>query len=131
PAEVTDVEGMARVARHLHGLGARWVLVKGGHLPGVGSSEGSAMPPSVVPDILFDGHDVTVLSGAHVPTANVHGSGCSLSAAIAARLATGCDVPTAVADAKAFVTEALRGGAEWQLGKGHGPLDHLGWSTRK
>jgi hydroxymethylpyrimidine/phosphomethylpyrimidine kinase len=130
PAEVTDVEGMARVARHLHALGARWVLVKGGHLPGVGTSEGSATPPSVVPDILFDGHEVTTLSGAHVPTANVHGSGCSLSAAIAARLATGCDVPTAVADAKAFVTEAIRGGAQWQLGKGHGPLDHLGWSTR-
>jgi len=131
PAEVTDVEGMVRVARHLHALGARWVVVKGGHLPGVGTSDGGAAPPSVVPDILFDGHDISVLSGAHVPTANVHGSGCSLSAAIAARLATGCDVPTAVREAKAFVTEAIRGGAAWQLGKGHGPLDHLGWSTRR
>jgi hydroxymethylpyrimidine/phosphomethylpyrimidine kinase len=131
PAQVTDVEGMARVARHLHALGARWVLVKGGHLPGVGPSDGSTTPPSVVPDILFDGHEVTVLSGAYVPTANVHGSGCSLSAAIAARLASGCDVPTAVGEAKAFVTEAIRGGADWQLGNGHGPLDHLGWSTRK
>jgi hydroxymethylpyrimidine/phosphomethylpyrimidine kinase len=131
PAQVTDVEGMARVARHLHALGARWVLVKGGHLPGVGPSDGRTTPPSVVPDILFDGHEVTVLSGAYVPTANVHGSGCSLSAAIAARLASGCDVPTAVGEAKAFVTEAIRGGADWQLGNGHGPLDHLGWSTRK
>jgi hydroxymethylpyrimidine/phosphomethylpyrimidine kinase len=84
-----------------------------------------------VPDILFDGQDISVLSGAHVPTANVHGSGCSLSAAIAARLAAGCEVPTAVQEAKAFVTEAIRGGAAWQLGNGHGPLDHLGWSTRK
>jgi hydroxymethylpyrimidine/phosphomethylpyrimidine kinase len=135
PDEVTDVEGMARVARRLHALGARWVLVKGGHLPGVGPSEGGATSPSavpsVVPDILFDGHDISVLSGDHVPTANVHGSGCSLSAAIAARLASGCDVPTAVREAKEFVTEAIRGGAGWRLGEGHGPLDHLGWSTRK
>jgi len=137
PGEVTDVEGMARVARHLHALGARWVLVKGGHLPGVVmservtsvrfTSERSATPPAVVPDVLFDGHDISVLSGAHVPTANVHGSGCTLSAAIAARLATGCDVPTAVREAKAFVTEAIRGGAAWRLGNGHGPLDHFGW----
>jgi hydroxymethylpyrimidine/phosphomethylpyrimidine kinase len=98
---------------------------------GVGVSEVNASPPSTVPDILFDGRDITVLSGEHVPTANVHGSGCSLSAAIAARLAAGCDVPTAVRDGKAYVTAAIRGGAGWRLGSGHGPLDHLGWSTRK
>jgi hydroxymethylpyrimidine/phosphomethylpyrimidine kinase len=141
PASVIDTEGMARVARRLHALGARWVLVKGGHLPGVGVAEAgvteagvagvNASPPSTVPDILFDGHEVTVLSGEHVPTANVHGSGCSLSAAIAARLAAGCDVPTAVRDGKAYVTAAIQGGAGWRLGSGHGPLDHLGWSTRK
>jgi hydroxymethylpyrimidine/phosphomethylpyrimidine kinase len=130
PATVTDVEDMARVARHLHALGARWVLVKGGHLPGVGTSAGSTTPPSVVPDILFDGSEIAVLSGEHVQTANVHGSGCSLSAAIAARLAAGCDVPTAVREAKAYVTAAIQGGAGWRLGKGHGPLDHLGWSSR-
>ena len=114
PATVTDVEDMARVARHL---------------PGVGTSAGSTAPPSVVPDILFDGSEITVLSGEHVQTANVHGSGCSLSAAIAARLAAGCDVPTAVREAKDYVTAAIRGGAGWRLGKGHGPLDHLGWSS--
>jgi hydroxymethylpyrimidine/phosphomethylpyrimidine kinase len=131
PATVTDVEDMARVARHLHALGARWVLVKGGHLPGVGASGGSTTPPAVVPDILFDGSEIAVLSGEHVQTANVHGSGCSLSAAIAARLAAGCDVPTAVREAKVYVTAAIRGGAGWRLGTGHGPLDHLGWSSRK
>jgi hydroxymethylpyrimidine/phosphomethylpyrimidine kinase len=143
PASVVDTEGMARVARRLHALGARWVLVKGGHLPGVGmagadagmagadQAELGASPPSTVPDILFDGREISVLSGEHVPTANVHGSGCSLSAAIAARLAAGCDVPTAVRDGKAYVTAAIRGGAGWRLGSGHGPLDHLGWSTRK
>jgi hydroxymethylpyrimidine/phosphomethylpyrimidine kinase len=130
PESVTDTAGMARAARHLHALGARWVLVKGGHLPGVGAVGAQAAPLAVVPDILFDGHEITELSGEHVPTGNVHGSGCSLSAAIAARLATGCDVPTAVRDSKAYVTAAIRGGAGWHLGNGHGPLDHLGWSTR-
>jgi hydroxymethylpyrimidine/phosphomethylpyrimidine kinase len=97
----------------------------------VDGADEHATPPATVTDILFDGHEVTVLSGAYVPTANVHGSGCSLSAAIAARLAAGCDVPTAVREGKAYVTEAIQGGAGWQLGDGHGPLDHLGWSTRK
>lgn len=131
PATVTDTEDMARVARHLHALGARWVLVKGGHLPGVGVADEHTTPPDTVPDLLFDGHEVTVLSGSYVPTANVHGSGCSLSAAITARLAAGCDVPTAVREGKAYVTAAIQGGAGWQLGNGHGPLDHLGWSARK
>ncbi len=131
PESVTDTDGMARAARHLHAAGARWVLVKGGHLPGVGPATGTGPPPTVVPDILFDGHEVTELSGEHVPTRNVHGSGCSLSAAIAARLASGCDVPTAVRDAKAYVTRAIRGGAGWRLGSGHGPLDHHGWSSRE
>ena len=78
--------------------------------------------------MLFDGTDVTVLTGGHVDTANTHGTGCSLSAAIAAYLAHGSDVPTAVAGAKAFVHGALHGAARWRLGQGHGPLDHLGWT---
>ncbi len=130
PKTVADTDGMVDVARRLHTLGARWVLVKGGHLPGVGPRDGDHERPSSVPDILFDGTTVTVLSGQHVQTTNVHGSGCSLSAAIAAGLASGANVPTAVSDAKRYVTDAMRGGAEWHLGSGHGPLDHLGWSTR-
>jgi hydroxymethylpyrimidine/phosphomethylpyrimidine kinase len=130
PATVTDVDDMARVARRLHALGPRWVLVKGGHLPGVGTSASSSGPPTAVPDILFDGSEISVLTGEHVRTANVHGSGCSLSAAITARLAAGCDVPTAVREAKTYVTGAIQGGAGWRLGNGHGPLDHLGWAPR-
>ena len=79
-------------------------------------------------DVLFDGTTVTVLTGGHVDTPNTHGTGCSLSAAIAAYLAHGSDVPTAVSRAKEFVLGALRGGAGWRLGQGHGPLNHLGWT---
>ena len=63
-----------------------------------------------------------------VATGNDHGTGCSLSAAIAAHLARGATVPDAIGEAKAFVARALAGGAGWRLGAGHGPLDHFGWS---
>jgi hydroxymethylpyrimidine/phosphomethylpyrimidine kinase len=131
-AEVRDVEAMVELARQIHRLGPTWVLVKGGHLPGVereGASSGSSHAAAGVPDVLFDGFEVSVLTGARVETSNTHGTGCSLSAAIVAHLARGTDVPTAVAGAKSYVHDALVGSAGWHLGRGHGPLDHLGWST--
>ena len=78
--------------------------------------------------MLYDGSEVTVLAAPRVDTPNTHGTGCSLSAAIAARLAYGDDVAVAIRTAKDYVHAALVGGAAWQLGGGHGPLDHLGWS---
>jgi hydroxymethylpyrimidine/phosphomethylpyrimidine kinase len=127
PAALRDVDDMIEVARRLHKLGSGWVLIKGGHLPGVASHDQDPAPPQVS-DVLFDGQTVSVLDGSHVDTPNTHGTGCSLSAAIAARLAHGDDVPAAVAEAKQFVHRALSGGAGWRLGAGHGPLDHLGWN---
>lgn len=127
PTGQEDVEAMVDMARRIHELGPTWVLVKGGHLPGV-ESRGGVAPPEQVADVLFDGTVVTVLTGGHVDTSNNHGTGCSLSAAIAASLARGADVPTAVSVAKEFVLGALRGGSRWHLGEGHGPLDHLGWA---
>ncbi len=109
PTGVEDVEAMADLARRIHELGPSWVLVKGGHLPGVESSSGVA-PPAQVADVLFDGTTITVLTGRHVDTPNNHGTGCSLSAAIAAHLALGADVPDAVSAAKEFVLGAL---ARW------------------
>jgi hydroxymethylpyrimidine/phosphomethylpyrimidine kinase len=126
---LVDVAGMVEAARRIHALGPAWVLVKGGHLPGVGVP-GHRDAPEVVSDVLFDGSEVTVVSQPLVDTANTHGTGCSLSAAIAAELALGATVPDAVDAARAFVHRALLGGASWRLGKGHGPLDHLGWSSR-
>jgi hydroxymethylpyrimidine/phosphomethylpyrimidine kinase len=126
PTGEEDVEAMADMARQIHRLGPDWVLVKGGHLPGVAYRAGR--PTDQVADVLFDGTTVTVLTGRRVDTPNTHGTGCSLSAAIAAQLALGADVPTAVSGAKEFVLSALRGGARWRLGGGHGPLDHFGWT---
>ncbi len=127
-SDLVDVEAMAVAARRIHELGPTWVLVKGGHLPGVEAGSASAAPDQVA-DVLFDGREVTVVDGARVDTGNTHGTGCSLSAAVAALLARGADLPTAVSAAKAFVHDALLGGAGWRLGQGHGPLDHLGWTA--
>lgn len=120
--DLRTVAAMTDAARAIRALGAAHVLVKGGHFAIDSETEQRA------PDVLV-GDTVRVLDVARVVTENDHGTGCSLAAAIAARLALGDDVPTAVETAKEFVRRALAGAVTWRLGKGHGPIDHLGWST--
>jgi hydroxymethylpyrimidine/phosphomethylpyrimidine kinase len=127
PTENADVAVMVDLATRIHALGPTWVLVKGGHLPGVHAS-GHGPGPDRVTDVLFDGTDVTVLEHDRVDTRNNHGTGCSLASATAALLATGLDVASAVGQATTFVHRALVGAAGWDLGRGHGPLDPFGWS---
>jgi len=111
------LDARVEVAQRIRATGARYVVVKGGHLT------------ESADDVVAGPEGVVVLPGARVATVNDHGTGCSLSAAVAANLALGATVPAAIAEAKAFVTRALVGGAGWHLGSGHGPLDHFGWST--
>jgi hydroxymethylpyrimidine/phosphomethylpyrimidine kinase len=101
---------LRQAAREIVGLGARCVLMKGGH------RQGNAT------DILFDGHEFTEYSSERFDTPNTHGTGCTLSAAIAAGLARGLGVQDAVGDAKRYVTEAIRRSVP--LGGGHGPVAH-------
>lgn len=96
-------------------LGPRWVLVKGGHL---------ADDPV---DLLTDGSQQHLLRATRLDTPHTHGTGCALAAAIAAHLAGGDDVPTAVVKAKDYVTGAIAAG--FALGSGAGPVDH-GWRSR-
>jgi hydroxymethylpyrimidine/phosphomethylpyrimidine kinase len=96
-------------------LGSRWVLVKGGHLPG------DAV------DLLTDGTERVVLRSGRRPARHTHGTGCTLAAAIATRLAAGDDVPTAVRTARQYLLGALDAG--FPLGAGVGPVDH-GWCWR-
>lgn len=117
--EIADVDDMAEAARRLARSGASVVVVKGGHLPA-----GRA------PDVVVSEGRLWVLEEERVDTVNDHGTGCTLSAAIAARLAGGEALPDALAGAKRYVTEALRGASRWHLGAGHGPLDHFGWAAR-
>jgi hydroxymethylpyrimidine/phosphomethylpyrimidine kinase len=114
--QLTGVDDMAKAAAQLAETGARFVLVKGGHLTG------DAV------DVLFDGADIHELRSPRIDTANVHGTGCTTAAAIAAFLARGDSVIDAVRAAKAYTTAAIEGGAGWRLGAGHGPIDHFGWN---
>ncbi|MBJ6752215.1 bifunctional hydroxymethylpyrimidine kinase/phosphomethylpyrimidine kinase [Geomonas anaerohicana] len=109
---ITDSAGMELAARALHLMGAKHVLVKGGHL-----TEG------VVTDILFDGTGFTRFSAPRVLTRNTHGTGCTLASAIATNLAQGEPLPSAVLRAKLFVTRAIK--YSQPLGKGHGPVNHF------
>jgi hydroxymethylpyrimidine/phosphomethylpyrimidine kinase len=108
---VSDLEAMEAAARAIHALGPAWVLVKGGHLKD---------DPI---DLLFDGRAVTRLAAERIPTPHTHGTGCTYSAAIAAGLARGAAVPEAVAEAKRYVTAAIRG--SFALGRGVGSLRHF------
>ncbi|HLW44658.1 MAG TPA: bifunctional hydroxymethylpyrimidine kinase/phosphomethylpyrimidine kinase [Acidimicrobiales bacterium] len=118
--ELTTIEEMSEVAEQLRKLGPHTVVLKGGHLRDDVSADVVAGPGGAV-----------VLDSMRIETTNDHGTGCSLSAAIAAELALGVTPIEAVERAKSFVHRALWGAASWQLGSGHGPIDHFGWSDRR
>jgi len=108
---ITNEEGMQEAAQLLHQMGVRNVLIKGGHLP-----DGTAL------DVLYDGSGFHRYAAPRILTKNSHGTGCTLSAAIATFLAQGEPLPVAINRAKEFITTALRLAAP--LGKGHGPVNH-------
>lgn len=113
------VDQMREAALDLALLGPRHVLVKGGHLRSEDSS----------PDVLCDGREVALLEAKRVATRNTHGTGCTLSAAIAALLPRHGTVPSAVPNAvraaKSYVSAALRASHELEVGSGRGPLHHF------
>jgi len=109
--DISDEEGMQQAARAIHRMGARNVLIKGGHL-----GEGSAV------DILFDGSAFIRYPGQRVHTRNTHGTGCTMASAIATFLAQGEPLQIAISRAKEFITAAIR--LAQPLGKGHGPVNH-------
>jgi len=115
---VETVKEMRRVAERLREKmgthGHRWVLVKGGHLPG-----------DAAIDLLHDGDVMLELAAPRLGTRNTHGTGCTLSSALAALLPQSGDVPQATRAAKAYLTEALKNADRLQVGSGHGPLHHF------
>jgi hydroxymethylpyrimidine kinase/phosphomethylpyrimidine kinase len=111
--EVRDQHDMLRAAEKIAPLAPEaWILVKGGHLEG-----------DEAIDLLYRDHQPRWLHSPYIPTDDTHGTGCTLSAAIAARLALGVRVPAAVSGAKSYLTGALR--YAWHgLGHGRGSLRH-------
>ena len=113
---VTTTDDLRRAGEALLGMGARAVLMKGGHVPG-----------DSVTDVLMTPSGETLFTSARIATRHSHGTGCTLASACAVGLAQGLDLPAAVERAHAFVARAIREAPG--LGGGHGPIDH-GWPLR-
>lgn len=111
--EIQTLEAMQEAAQRIHQLGVKAVLVKGGGMPG--ELRGV--------DVWFDGQTLEILQTRCVETSNTHGTGCTLSAAIAANLALGHAPLSATKQAKDYVTQAL--GYALNIGQGQGPVGHF------
>jgi hydroxymethylpyrimidine/phosphomethylpyrimidine kinase len=111
---LTGPEDMALAAQNLIDKGAHAVLLKGGHLPG----------DTVIDLMMTKSGEKTWMQAPRIQSPNTHGTGCTLSSAIAAHLALGASLLEAVQLARSFVRDALQAGAEVQTGHGSGPLNH-------
>jgi hydroxymethylpyrimidine/phosphomethylpyrimidine kinase len=112
--EISSIDALDAAADELLALGAPAVLIKGGHLPG-----------ERVVDVLAQGRGPhRRFESPRIASRNVHGTGCTLSSAIAAHLALGASLPLAVEQARGYVLAAIAAGAAVQTGHGHGPLMH-------
>lgn len=109
-----DEVSMNQAIEGLRALGAKAVLLKGGHLQG---------PKSF--DLFDNGDDRQLLQAERIETKNTHGTGCTLSAAIAALLGRGHDLPDAVKAAKAYISKAIAAADQLDVGHGHGPVHHF------
>jgi len=105
---------MQQTARDLRALGARAVLLKGGHLDAAEST-----------DYLLLEDRERWLPAPRIDTPNTHGTGCTLSSAIAAGLACGLDLEAAVAAAKDYISAAIAASGRLRIGGGHGPVHHF------
>ncbi len=114
--KITTVEDMKKAARAINRMGAKNVFLKGGHM------SGDAL------DVLYDGRDFHELISERIDTKNTHGTGCTISAAIATGLAQGMDVFEAVKRAKDYITMAIK--YSLCIGGGHGPTNHIAYLFR-
>ncbi|HKT81157.1 MAG TPA: bifunctional hydroxymethylpyrimidine kinase/phosphomethylpyrimidine kinase [Vicinamibacterales bacterium] len=122
---IKTIDDVRAAAEIIYGEAGAAVVIKGGHST---ADFAPGEPNDVLIDLLFDGHGFTELHTTRFDTAHTHGTGCTFSAAIAARLALGDALVDAVARAQAFVSEAIRQAPG--IGHGHGPLEHF-WAVRQ
>lgn len=113
---VNGSDEIKAAAKSLADYGSEAILIKGGH------SEGSDST-----DLLYFGQQdrIVVLPAERIPTRNNHGTGCTLSSAIAGYMARGNDIEEAVRKAKTYIQNAIRAGADYTIGHGHGPVHHF------
>ena len=114
--KIESLEDMQRAARSLAQFGGRSILIKGGHL---GENKST--------DLLYLAEEerFVILEGERVESRNNHGTGCTLSSAIAAHMSRGSRIEDAVTKAKTFIQKAIRAGAAYKIGHGHGPVHHF------
>jgi hydroxymethylpyrimidine/phosphomethylpyrimidine kinase len=110
--DIKTLEDMERACKEIYSMGPSAVLLKGGHMEG-----------DTLVDVFYDGTSFEYLSYKRVPTKNTHGTGCTLASAIAGYLAKGLELKEAVRKAREYVQGAIE--HSLNLGKGHGPLNHM------
>ncbi|MCL9775989.1 bifunctional hydroxymethylpyrimidine kinase/phosphomethylpyrimidine kinase [Vibrio methylphosphonaticus] len=110
----TEAE-MLEMIEALRSLNTATILLKGGHLESEATST----------DLLITGEEVSRFETTRIHTKNTHGTGCTLSSAIASFLAQGQDLPSAVQSAKHYITQAISHADELSIGRGHGPVHHF------
>ncbi len=114
--EIATASAIESAAIELAGFGCTNVLIKGGHLESGDSDDCLYLAPE---------QRIVNFPGLRIATRNNHGTGCTLSSAIASFIAKGEPMATAVGHAKEYITGAIRAGADYSLGKGHGPVHHF------
>jgi hydroxymethylpyrimidine/phosphomethylpyrimidine kinase len=114
--KLQSAEDMQQGAKTLAEYGSQSILIKGGHLTENDSTDLLYLP----------GEDrIVMLKGERIETRNNHGTGCTLSSAIASYLARGHEMETALKMAKSYLSHAIQAGAEYTIGQGHGPVHHF------
>jgi hydroxymethylpyrimidine/phosphomethylpyrimidine kinase len=112
---IENLEDTTKAAKIIHKLGPKYVLIKGGHI----ETEDEAV------DVLYDGNKFTEFHSKRIRTENTHGTGCTYASAIAAEIARGNDVKSAIHIAKAYITKAIMLADDLKLGTGYGPTNHF------
>ena len=113
-AEANSHEQMQEITRQLLSLGSKSVLLKGGHLQS-----------DISHDVFFNGEEMFTLSSPRIKTKNTHGTGCTMSSAIASFLAKGDNMEQAVRGAKKYIAQAVEHSDKLHIGSGHGPVHHF------
>ncbi|MFW9867593.1 MAG: bifunctional hydroxymethylpyrimidine kinase/phosphomethylpyrimidine kinase [Candidatus Thorarchaeota archaeon] len=112
--DIKNLNDAREAAKRIYNMGAKHIVIKGGHLPGV----------TEVIDLLYDGEIFTEFAAPRINTKNTHGTGCTFASAIAAELAKGNVIKKAVHIAKAYLTSAIQKADYLSIGKGYGPTNH-------
>lgn len=121
----TDLESAKSLARKVHSLGPKAVILKGGHMPLTDAYSRPNEPekPCLIVDILYDGTNFTLIESKYQKSSHTHGTGCSLASAIAANLASHQAIPAAVRNACRYVEAGISTSSD--LGSGNGPINHF------